>query len=182
MRSKKAELKYYEKNRERLLALQKQRRKDPKYRARRNQIMKRSYRKAQNAWGSHQGHLRGKEVAKIANQTELFVAQTILPKHGFTDIILCRVFAGQFPFDILAKKDGKRVAVEVTTSLQRSLKPEKNLLLNFMDAELYICHLKLDLSRYYLLPVDLDEKPSSSVRGIFMQSIKGKSPFVRFAE
>jgi len=167
---------YYQQNRERILEHRKLRmRTDKQYHEQRKERTRISYRKAAEAWGTQQGHRAARENIEIATRTELFVAQFVLPKYGFTNIIVCRTFARQFPFDILAKKDGRRVAVEVTIGMQKSIKPQKKLLLDFMDADLYICHVKLDFSRYYLLPVNMEEKTSSTCQGIFMKTIGAKN-------
>jgi hypothetical protein len=167
---------WYDKNRDRILSeLRLKRKNSPEYRQYVALHQEKCNRKVANLWGAQVGHRRGKENVNIAVQSELFCAQTILPKHNFTNILVCRIFAGQFPFDILAKKDGKVTAIDVTTSYYKTIRPEKGLLLEFLNADLYICHLKPDFSKYFLLPLDIKKKLHSTCRGIFMEQVRNVS-------
>jgi len=173
--------KYYEQNRERILEHERLKmRTDRQYREKQKERIRLSYRKAADAWGTQRGRRSARENIEIFIRAELFVAQIVLPKYGFTNIIVCRSFTPQFPFDILAKKNGRRVAVEVTISMHKGINPEKKLLLDFMDADLYVCHVKPDFSQYYLLPVNIEETPSTTCMGVFMETVRAQG--VRFKE
>jgi len=83
---------------------------------------------------------------KFTIQSELFALNEVLPKHGFSDMILTRGINASFPFDILAKKGDEKYAIEVTRCWQYKLDPRKMALLAFFGLKLYVCFLKPNLS------------------------------------
>jgi predicted nucleic acid-binding Zn ribbon protein len=95
-------------------------------------------------------------------QSELFVANQVLPKHGFTDIIHARQIAEYFPVDILCKKDGKICLVEVTLAIKKQVKPTLIPFIKFLDARYFVCHVKPDFSLFFIKEVDINKKRFSS--------------------
>lgn len=162
--------KYYAQNRKRILEnRQKRMRLDEQFHEKQKKSSRASYRKAADRWGIKK-NFRPTQADEGAIRAELFVAQIILPKHGFSDIIICRTFSKQFPVDILAKRNGRRIAIEVTTSMHKTISPEKKLLVDFMEAEFYVCHVKPDFSQYFLFPLNLAEKRTTCCTGMFMET------------
>jgi transcription elongation factor Elf1 len=125
-------------------------------------------RKIRQLWGvsSVKNHLAN-EVVK----SELFVAQHILPKYGFTNILLSRSFSVYFPFDILARKDGRLCAINVTLQYSKELDPRLMPLIQLLDLRLFFCHVKPDFSKYYLLEIK-PPKLHSSCLGVFLEEVE----------
>jgi hypothetical protein len=103
----------------------------------------------------------------VVKQSELFVAKEVLPKLGFTDIVLTREFSAFFPCDILAKKDGQIYLIEVTLQYERKLNPRILPLVKFLNARVCVCHVKPDFTVYFLKEVDVNKKLYSSCAGEF---------------
>lgn len=82
--------------------------------------------------------------------SEEFVAKTILPKYGFTDILPTDVFAKKFIVDIFAKKDGLDCAIEVTTYVKKYIKPHIWTFLRRFNLRYFICVLKPDHTWHFL--------------------------------
>lgn len=78
--------------------------------------------------------------------SELFAANEVLPKHGFTDILPLRPMSVYFPFDILAKKEGKIYAVDVTMHYSKKLDPKKIEFLEYLNLNPIVCFVKPDHS------------------------------------
>ena len=165
--------KWHERNRERILECHRLKmRTDTQYCEKERERGRLYHRKTRDIWGSKRESIPSKESYKASISAELFVAQIVLPKYGFTNIIVCQAFSHQFPFDILSKKNGRRVAVEVTISMRKRIDPEKKLLLDFMDADLYVCHVKPDFSQYFLFPVNIEQNANTCCTGVFMEKFR----------
>jgi len=133
----------------------------------RRKLWRESNKRFRHQWGiSTAKHHLDPEVV----QSELFVAQYVLPQHGFTDILLCRQFSVYFPFDILAKKDDDLCGIFVTLAYSKQLDPRLLPLIDFLGLRLFTCHVKPDLQKYYLLEMPRGKK-FSSCRGIFMEEV-----------
>ena len=79
-------------------------------------------------------------------RSEEFIANLIATQ-GFTDIVhASRTISNYFPADILARKDGQIILVEVTTSLSKNTFPYLWALADFLHAKLIVYHVKPDLS------------------------------------
>jgi len=115
--------------------------------------------KLQNLWGKV-GYHHPSNPSVI--QSELFVANEVLPKYGFDNIVLTREFSNYFPCDILCKKDGKIYLVEVTLQYARKINPRIIPLVKFLDAKVLVCHIKPDFSMYFIKEVDVERRLSSS--------------------
>ena len=171
---------WYRKNRGMLLEKQREERKNPEIRKKWTESMNRSYRKAADLWGVKRGRT-AREKRDMGDKAEIFVAQIVLPPLGFSDIVLGQLLHQQFPFDILAKKNGRRVAIEVTTAFHKQIKPIKRWFLDYIDADFYVCHVKSDLTQYFLLPLQFHNRLTSNCRGLFMESVRKKEN-VKFTE
>ena len=126
-------------------------------------------RKASQRWQRNLAVLWG--GGKYYNQSdplviasEEFIAKHVLPKEGFTEIILTRGFSAYFPCDILCKKDGKICLIEVTLGVERKINKRLDPVLKFLSATAFVCHVKPDLSKYYLLELPMDKFYSSAVQ------------------
>lgn len=126
-------------------------------------------RKASQRWQKNLAVLWG--GGKYYNQSdplviasEELIAKHVLPKEGFTEIILTRDFSAYFPCDILCKKDGKICLIEVTLGVERKINRRLDPVLKFLPAIAFVCHVKPDLSKYYLLELPKDKFYSSAVQ------------------
>jgi len=115
-------------------------------------------------WGSL---IRGyyNHTHPLVIQSELFVSNQVLPKHGFADIVLTREFSAFFPCDILCRKDGKVCLIEVTLGAERKINPRIVPLVKFLDATVFVCHVKHDFSLVFIKEVDVNKKLYSSCVG-----------------
>jgi len=104
-------------------------------------------------------------------QSEIFVAQEVLPKLGFTNILLTRSFSNFFPCDILAKKDGRVCLIEVTLSPERKINPRISPLADFLNAKVFVCHVKPDFSTFFLKEVDVKKKLYSACSAEFREVV-----------
>jgi hypothetical protein len=98
-------------------------------------------------WGKREYH---HHTDPLVIQSEIFVANEVLPKHGFTDILLTREFSAFFPCDILCRKNTETYLVEVTLSAKRKINPRIVPLIKFFHAHFLVCHVRKDLSMYYI--------------------------------
>ena len=133
--------------------------------------IRRYYEQFYSLWG-RTGYIHGKEIERFAIETELWVAREVLPQHGFTEIILTREFSSSFfPFDILAKKNNQICLIEVSTCPSKSISKKFTGLIRFLSARVFVCHVKPDYTKYYLLELPQD-KFYSSCKGLFMEYIR----------
>ena len=126
---------YYQKNREKLLV------KNREYHRRRREI-----------W-------RGgiKSSKKISAKAEKLVAEKILPKLGFSNIIH---LGDQSPFDILAERNSKKFVVEVTTFYGQLHKNKKAFeILKFFRPNLAVVFITPNLKSYVFKEFEFDEIP-----------------------
>lgn len=106
-------------------------------------IARRKYRKRiKDFWSKGQKYLNHQD--KIVQESELYVAEKILPNLGFNNILLARTFSNYFPCDILARKNGIICFIEVTLSFKRQINSRIFPLIQFFNAKHFVCHLKPD--------------------------------------
>jgi hypothetical protein len=122
------------------------------------QRMRKKYR---DAWGNV-GWIRSNH--ELVQKAESLVAN-ILPKEGFSDVLSMRGVDTNFPFDIMAKKDGNLCAVEVTLQYEKKFRREILPLIELLNLRVFVCFVKPDFSTYIL-----EEMPM----GKHYVSIKGK--------
>ena len=96
---------------------------------------------------------------------EEIVAKIILPQEGFSDILLTRDTVGgngNFPVDVLAKKDNKRYAIEVTSGWFRcfSNRDIVQRLLKLLDCAYLIYFVRPDGRVYWVSTIPLHSIPS----------------------
>ena len=119
-------------------------------------------------WG-----LNNKYNQELIIKAERFAASDILPQLGFNDIHLARGLWGTtFPFDILAKKDGKLCAIEVCLTWNRNIKPNKITFCKFLGLEPYVCHVRPSFD--WVAVNKLNGKRYSSVRLPFRKWLQTK--------
>lgn len=105
--------------------------------------------------------------------SEKYVADEILPDYGFQVICITREKWGStFPFDIIAKKNGKICGIEVCLTWSRYLKKNKLDFAKIFDMEIYVVHIRPDLSWCGI--IKLHDKHFSSVRQPFKKWLKDK--------
>lgn len=145
------------------------RRKNPEFRIRERKAQKKRHIKLKALWRPD-GVLPSGPFDDRVIQSEIFVANEVLPKHGFTDILLTRTFHAFFPCDILAKKDGKICGIEVTMDTLRRTSPKFKAMANYFDMRMFVCHVKPDFQWYYLREVT--DRNCSSCIGVFVKSME----------
>jgi hypothetical protein len=97
----------------------------------------------------------------LVRRCERYVAETILPKEGFTDILLVSSIRSQFPVDILARKDDLMCAIEVTLQPSKKLRNLSELFSFLGIKKRYVCHITYTLDKYFLLERPIDATHSS---------------------
>ncbi|MFQ6076811.1 MAG: hypothetical protein ACE5Z5_11900 [Candidatus Bathyarchaeia archaeon] len=105
-------------------------------------------------------------------KSEIFVAQEVLPKHGFTDILLTRPISNYFPFDILARKNGKLCGIEVTMRPEYKLDPRKKTLIRYLSLRPFVCFVKPDFTWYFLKEISGNHV---SAEGVFMEYMRRRT-------
>jgi len=125
-------------------------------------------------WG-HKSHHHFTDPLVI--QSELFVANQILPNHGFSDITLAREFCSFFPFDILCRKNGQVCLVDVTLAARKGLNRRIIPLVKFLNAKVFVCHVKCDFTIAFLEEVNIDKKLYSSCIREFKTNVKDAPSF-----
>jgi hypothetical protein len=111
------------------------------------------------AWrGTFKRRMTSEEVRRISEQAEDVAASVILPSEGFEDI--CWLHNHHAPIDVLAKKDGKTYAIDVTTatykSFTRNSVGNKNAiewLIRNTSLQPLIVFVSPDLTRYLMKPL-----------------------------
>ncbi len=92
----------------------------------------------------------GKHEPAREKDAEAFVAQEILPKLGFTNIILTRNYHGTFPVDIIADNDRQVFGIDITLSRFKHFRKGRVELLRRLGVHVLVCHLKPDYGFYQL--------------------------------
>jgi hypothetical protein len=118
------------------------------YRKKGREWRKRQLDKYRTLWGttsknSFQNNLLGEKA-------EEFVATKILPKEGFTDILMVGKLFHSFPTDIIARKNGETYAFLVTTKFEDDVNKNLRALIDYFNWRLYVCFVKPDFSLYLL--------------------------------
>lgn len=103
-------------------------------------------------------------------KAERFATTDVLPKLGFSDIYLCRDYWGNFPFDVIARKDGKLCAIEVCLTWSRYIKPNKITFTRLFNLEPYVCHIRPSFD--WAAVNRLNGKRYSSIRLPFRQWLR----------
>jgi len=93
----------------------------------------------------------GSSTKEIATKAEILAIERILPRLGFSELFHASALKRYVPFDIVASLDGKRVLIDVTTGVSKSVVANAQQL--FADAlrmPMYVLFVKPDLSKYQL--------------------------------
>lgn len=112
----------------------------------------------------HRGRITHNYDSTVIN-SEKFIAQDILPKLDFTNILLARDSYSLFAFDILAKKNGEIYGIHVTTGwtvIQKKIRRSIPLS-EFFGLKILIFYVKPDLTYYTFNEYD----PHQRKRGTF---------------
>jgi hypothetical protein len=108
----------------------------------------------------------------IALTAEKLAVETILPKEGFKDILWAQSFKPRkstsatvssfWMFDAFAIRDGKKCAIQITTSPCRQIRNRAavSAFLRFFGLTFYVCTVNPDMQRYYLSNYGADEVPN----------------------
>jgi hypothetical protein len=119
------------------------------------------------------GTSRTKFGKGIAFSAEKISVEKILPKEGFRNILWATSFTSKraankgtsafWMFDAFAVKDGRRCAIQITTSPVRQIRNRAavSAFLKFFDLTLYVLTVKPDLARYYLSKYDARSVPNT---------------------
>jgi hypothetical protein len=114
---------------------------------------KRQLDKYRSLWGT--GSKNSFENNLLGKKAEEFVATEILPKKGFTNILMVSKLFHSFPVDIIARKNSEIYAFLVTTKFEDDINKNLKPLIDYFNWKLYICFVKPDFSSYLLKEVDL---------------------------
>lgn len=133
-------------------------------------IWKRRYsRKVSEEWGSF--GLQHKWNDEVVADSEKFVAEYVLPKAGFVDILQARPLVKRFPLDILAKdKNGIECGFDVKLGIAHCVKKTKIVLIRHLGIRYFIVHVNRSHTFYCIH--DMSDKRSSSARKEFMDFVK----------
>lgn len=108
--------------------------------------------------GSFTRRMSSEEVRKVSEQAERITADVILPSEGFEDI--CWLHNHHAPIDILARKESRNYAIDVTTASYKSFtknsvgnKNAVQWLARNTQLELLIVFVAPDMSRYLMKPI-----------------------------
>jgi hypothetical protein len=77
------------------------------------------------------------------------LAEQMLPKLGFGNIVHVSKYHAYIPMDFYAEKDGKKCIIEVTTVNSKCLQ-HSNMLAELFNARLFVLCIKPDFSTYLL--------------------------------
>jgi hypothetical protein len=115
----------------------------------------------------------GSGQTAFSRRVEQYVADVVLPKEGFSDILLTRPIASMFPyFDILARKNNEICGIQVTTLPMRKIPSKVKPLVDFLNMRVFVCHVKPDFTWYCIQELKIREgtkRTSSSCVGAFMK-------------
>lgn len=152
---------HYLSHREEILLCNKQRRlNNPQGRRERQ-------RRNREEWG-----ITDRNDKETQRESEFFVASHIIPKLGFTNILVAYSLWGrQFPFDIIAEKDGVQVGIEVGLTYGKKIKPTQIEFMRRFNIRGFICHLKPDYSWFCLKEIT---GTYSTCWGIYVVSLSPK--------
>ena len=133
-------------------------------------VWKRKYsKKIRDLWGST--GLQYKWNDDIVAHSEEYVANEVIPKLGFHDVLFVRPLVRRFPFDILAKdKDGKVCGFDVKLGINVCINKSKKTLIDYLGVRHFIVHITRDMSFYVVK--DMCGKRSSSAQGEFMDFVR----------
>lgn len=134
---------------------------DPKFREERHVYMTEYFRKIAKEW-------RKGSQCKEPFDAERIAADIILPKEGFSNIILTSrnlVNGEQFPFfDVLCEKNGLKYGIAVTTGYIYNISRRKSLaiLLNFLQLKYILYFVRPNLREYLSFEYESDKIPSGT--------------------
>jgi len=128
---------------------------------------RRSNHELQSEWGKAK-YQRNLDLDPKVIQSELYAAQEILPGLGFDQIVVTRQFSRYFPFDILARKEGRICLVDVTLGPGKYYEKKRLTLARFLDARVFTCHIRPDFSEYYLIGLQ-PKRISTCAGGLFLR-------------
>lgn len=115
----------------------------------------------------------GSGQTECSRRAERYVAEAILPKEGFSDILLTSQISSMFPyFDILARKNGDICGVQVTMMPMKKFPSKVKPLVDFLNMRIFICHVKPDFTWHSLQELMIrngTKRTSSSCVGAFMK-------------
>jgi len=133
------------------------------------------YAKLREFWGL--GSV-GSGQTEISRRAEYHVAEYVLPKEGFTSILLTHKIASMFPYiDVFARKKGEIYGVQVTLLPTKHVPSKVKPLMEFFGMRMLVCHVKPDFSWYHLNEIRIRDKTkhtSSSCIGAFFKFYYGK--------
>ncbi len=97
--------------------------------------------------------LWGESNCEIARQAERLAVDKILPKLEFTDLFHASVVSRYFPFDVVGTHEGRRVLIDITTAVSKSLEGTNQLLIgDALGMKVYVLFVKPDFTKYQLVP------------------------------
>jgi hypothetical protein len=120
--------------------------KTPERRAKQKTWEKHTREKRKQLWynGCYLPWYKRKEEIK---ESERYIAEDILPRLGYVEIIRVAPIFHHFPFDILAKKDGAIYGFNVTTSPHKRLDGASQFIASYFNVRPFVVFLKPDKSR-----------------------------------
>lgn len=104
---------------------------------------------------------------KKIKEAEVFVAESLLPRLGFSNILHCwPIWGNSFPFDIIAEYEGSLAGIDVALSFRKMIKPSHVEFMERFSVNGFLCHLRPDYSWFCLKKI---EGRSSTCWGLFAE-------------
>lgn len=127
------------------------------------------HRRYNEIWGSR-GRVSNYSVQVI--ESEVFVAQEVLPKLGFVEILITRPYHSRFCFDILAKdSDGKECGFDVKLSAIADIKPKRIPLIKHLGVRYFVVHVRPDYTFWYVNEMLAGRNRTSSAVGAYKKHL-----------
>jgi len=87
-------------------------------------------------------------------ESEEYVANKVLPKEGYSKVLLTRSFDRSFPVDAFAEKDGTWYGFDISLAYYQKLRPDKTRLFEHLGIRTVAVFLRPDKSAYFIKEYD----------------------------